>query len=65
MDGSEFCRCVRQDERHRDIAIILCTGKMYELDVEQITEESRLSKVISKPFSPQGLAALVRRTLAD
>ncbi len=65
MSGEELCRHIRQVGLHIDIPILLCSAKGYELNLSQLTEELKISKVLFKPFSPSELVEFVRSMLVD
>jgi cyclic di-GMP phosphodiesterase len=59
MDGFQFCRELKGDERTRDIPVVLLTG------IDGGTEEEALAQGVDaymrKPFSPLELLAVVER----
>ncbi len=65
MSGEELCRHIRQVIKNIDIPILLCSAKGYELNLSQLTEELKISKVLFTPFSPSELVEFVRSMLVD
>jgi CheY-like chemotaxis protein len=63
MNGEEFCRRLRQDPRHADTPAFLCTAKGFEIDTVQLSEELRITRILTKPFSPRELIAAAREVL--
>ena len=63
MNGEQLCRHARQDPRHAEVPIFLVTAKRFELDIEALTEELSLEKVLCKPFSPKQIVEMVRDVL--
>ena len=59
MNGDELCRELRNDDRHADMKIILCSAKGYELDIDHLQDELDISKIIFKPFSPMQMKQTV------
>ena len=64
MDGVELCRSVRKSGPNQDIPIVMISAKGYELDISQLTNELRLSRIIYKPFSPRQVIEAVQRVLS-
>ncbi|HUG89654.1 MAG TPA: response regulator [Planctomycetaceae bacterium] len=64
MNGEEFCRQVRQDERHAATPTFLCTAKGFELDTVQLSQELGITRILIKPFSPRELVEAARDVLA-
>jgi two-component system alkaline phosphatase synthesis response regulator PhoP len=62
IDGLEVCRRLKREENTREIPIMMLTAKTQELD--QITGlESGADDYLTKPFSPNILAARVKAVL--
>ena len=55
MNGSEFCRLLRSDERYSETPIIFITAKKYEREMNLVGDELGVSAVFHKPFSPHRL----------
>lgn len=64
LTGEELCQRIRLGERNRDVPIFLISAKGYELDVERLQQEFRLSGVLEKPFSPKDIVSRVKQATA-
>jgi CheY-like chemotaxis protein len=64
-NGADLCRHARQDERHANIPIFLCSAKGFELDLDRLTKEFEIAKVYIKPFSPREIVQDARALLED
>jgi two-component system, OmpR family, response regulator len=62
MDGTEVCRQLRADPRHRHVPIIFLSSKDDEID-RIVGLELGGDDYVGKPFSPRELAARVRACL--
>ena len=62
IDGLEVCRILKQDERTRQIAIVMLTAKGEEADIVTGLELGA-DDYITKPFSPKVLIARVHTVL--
>jgi DNA-binding response OmpR family regulator len=64
LTGLEVTRALREDERTREVPVILLTARVQEADV-QTCLEAGATAYVKKPFSPQELSdrvdALLRR----
>jgi CheY-like chemotaxis protein len=65
VNGEELCRAARHCRPNREIPIIMVSAKGFELDVEGLTRELRLSAILYKPFSPRQVVETVQRVLAE
>jgi CheY-like chemotaxis protein len=63
MNGEEFCRRLREDPRHAATPTFLCTAKGFEIDTVQLSEELRITRILTKPFSPRELIAAASEVL--
>ena len=63
LDGLGLCRRLRSELSTHELPIILLTAKGFELDIEQMKSELRITSVVVKPFSPRELLALVQESL--
>jgi len=54
MTGLELVEQLRQDERTRDIPVIMLTARGFAIEDSQ-KENLRISEFLSKPFSPKEL----------
>jgi len=57
-DGFELSQRIRQDERTRDLPILMLTAKGFELEQQELMERWGIIDIVAKPFSPR---ELVRR----
>ncbi|MBW1991400.1 MAG: response regulator transcription factor [Deltaproteobacteria bacterium] len=62
VDGLEVCRRLKQDDRTRDLAIVMLTAKGEEADIVAGLELGA-DDYITKPFSPRILVARLRAVL--
>ena len=62
MDGLELARKMARDPRFASVPVILLTARGFAL-CEADLETTNIVKILSKPFSPRGLVALVRQEL--
>ncbi|MDA7980201.1 MAG: response regulator [Pirellulales bacterium] len=65
MDGLKLVQKMRADERFENIPVIMLTAKGYEVANEVIRDEYRVAHVMTKPFSPRELLALVQSLLSS
>jgi CheY-like chemotaxis protein len=63
MSGHELCRLLRDDIRYRDMPIVFVTAKRFEM-MRLLTDDLRISALISKPFSPRQLISTIDAVLA-
>lgn len=64
MDGWEFLRIIKSDERFKDVPVILLTCRG-ELRDKILGLESGASDYITKPFTPDGLIQRIRTLLRE
>jgi CheY-like chemotaxis protein len=62
LDGPSTVRLLRQDERTRDIPVVLVTAKVQAADRRQF-EALGVAAVLAKPFDPMTLSDEVARAL--
>ena len=64
MDGWEFLRVIKSDDKFREIPVVLlsCRG---ELRDKVLGLESGASDYITKPFTPQGLVQRIKNLLEE
>ncbi|MCX7726071.1 MAG: response regulator transcription factor [Chitinispirillaceae bacterium] len=62
MDGLEFCREIKKEEKYRNIPIIMITAKGEESDIVAGLELGADDYIV-KPFSPKVLIARIRSVL--
>ena len=60
LDGFEFCRYVRKNERFKTIPIIAISGLSTEDDFKKM-REAGVDKIISKPFNALTLLEEIRK----
>ena len=54
MDGLEFVEKLRQDDRTKEIPVIMLTARSFAITPEK-QEQLKISDCLSKPFSPREL----------
>lgn len=59
VDGEQLCRTVRHDLK-LEMPIVMCSAKGFEIDVEGLKAQYRISKILYKPFSVQAIINLVQ-----
>ena len=62
MDGFALCRQIRQDQRYKDLPIIMLTAKGEEID-RILGFELGIDDYVVKPFSPRELSLRIRAIL--
>lgn len=62
MDGYEVCRKIRQEERWRELPVIMLTAMSGDEDRKR-GEEAGAQLFLSKPIFPQELLSLVERAM--
>lgn len=65
MDGFEFCRALQQSDATRGIPILAVTGHAEYLDQPDRFRQAGILKVLTKPCSPDLIAAELRRLLKE
>jgi twitching motility two-component system response regulator PilH len=60
VNGFQFCRSLRRDPRYAKLPIVMVTSKNQETDREWGLKQGA-SEYLTKPFTPEQLAAAVRR----
>jgi CheY-like chemotaxis protein len=63
MTGCELCERLRQDERYREIPIIMLTAKGLELELPRLRDELGITATFLKPFSPNEIVQAVEDCL--
>ena len=63
MNGEVFCRYLRQNARHANVPVLMCSAKGLELDTNRLKDELGISKILFKPFSPRQIVEIVRTAL--
>jgi len=64
MTGLELCRALRENESTRDVPVIMLTARGYALADDDLAI-GNIRDVLSKPFSPRAIVAMVDQLLAD
>ncbi|HDI82989.1 hypothetical protein DRQ23_04425 [bacterium] len=64
MDGWEFLRIIKSDDRFKDVPVILLTCRG-ELRDKVLGLESGAADYITKPFTPDGLIQRIRTLLKE
>jgi len=62
MDGFEFCRCIKQDDRLSSIPVLILTARGEEVD-RIVGFELGADDYIVKPFSPRELVLRIKAIL--
>jgi len=62
MDGFEVCRRIRQDDKHKEIPVIMLTAKGQEVD-RIVGLELGADDYMVKPFSPRELSLRIKAIL--
>ena len=62
MNGFQFCRAVRQDERFASTPVVLMSAKSDKIR-DHFVEQTGALDAISKPFDPQALLAAIEHAL--
>lgn len=65
MDGFEFCRALQQSDATRGIPILSVTGHAEYLEQPDRFRQAGILKVLTKPCSPDLIAAELRRLLKE
>ncbi len=63
MNGEELCRRMKQDDRLKDVPVLLLSAKGMELDLARFQRQLGVYAVIFKPFSPSAVVATIRACL--
>ncbi len=63
LDGLGLCRRIRQSPGFEQLPIVLLTAKGFELTEDDVAREFGVRALMTKPFSPRELLALVEREL--
>ncbi len=65
MNGLELIERLRQNERTRDVPILMLTAKGFELPADELVERFRIAGVAAKPFSPRELLRRVESLIEE
>jgi DNA-binding response OmpR family regulator len=63
-DGFELSRRIREDERTRELPILMLTAKGFELEQQELMERWGIVDIVAKPFSPRELVRRIDAVLA-
>jgi DNA-binding response OmpR family regulator len=63
MNGLELARQIRDNAATRELPVLLLTAKGYEVQHTGVATELGIVRVLTKPFSPRELLAVVTETL--
>jgi CheY-like chemotaxis protein len=63
MNGEVFCRFLRQNARHANVPVLMCSAKGLELDTNRLKDELGISEILFKPFSLRQIVEIVRTAL--
>jgi len=64
MNGLEFAKALSSDSSTSHIPVVILTARGHTLEASD-TDIPNIRKVLSKPFSPRGIAELVATLLKD
>jgi CheY-like chemotaxis protein len=64
MNGLEFAHELSKDSKTAHIPVVVLTARGHTLETSD-TDIPNVRKVLSKPFSPRGIAELCEKLLAD
>ncbi|MBC8309448.1 MAG: response regulator [Phycisphaerales bacterium] len=64
MNGLEFALALSSESATKDIPVIMLTARGHTLETSD-TDIPNVRKVLSKPFSPRGIAELCAQLLTD
>ena len=64
MNGLEFASALSEDKLTSHIPVVILTARGHTLEVSD-TDIPNIQKVLSKPFSPRGIAELCAMLLAN
>jgi len=62
INGFKICQIVKQDEKLKNIYVVILTAKGQEFD-RQLGEQAGADKFLTKPFDPDELIALAETVL--
>ena len=65
MNGLELIERLRQNERTREVPILMLTAKGFELPADELVERFRIAGVAAKPFSPRELLRRVESLIDE
>ncbi len=65
MNGLELIERLRQNERTRDVPILMLTAKGFELPADELVERFGIAGVAAKPFSPRELLRRVESLIDE
>lgn len=64
MDGWDFCRALKSDDRTSNIPVIMITGKNSDLD-KKIGRTLKINDYLTKPFEASNLLSTINFTLME
>ncbi len=65
MDGFEVCRCKNGDDAIRNIPVILFTGSLASVPIEETARELGADGHITKPFDSKELIEKIKNVLRE
>ncbi len=65
LDGLGLVKRVRENPDTQDIPVLMLTAKGFELSEEELAAQWQVKRLISKPFSPRELLAIVQEVLGE
>ncbi|MCK4801193.1 MAG: response regulator, partial [Anaerolineales bacterium] len=65
MDGTQVFQRLKENEKSRDIPIIVVTAKVQSIDIVLWRQVAKVDDYITKPFRPEELAERVKYVLSQ
>jgi diguanylate cyclase len=65
MDGYEFVRHLRADPQIGHIPVIFFTAYYLELEAQQLAQACGVTDILTKPYEPEQIIAVIERVLAS
>jgi len=65
MDGTQVFQRLKENEKTRDIPVIVVTAKVQSIDIVLWRQVAKVDDYITKPFRPEELAERVKYVLAQ
>jgi DNA-binding response OmpR family regulator len=64
-DGFQLSQRIRQDDRTRELPILMLTAKGFELEQQELMERWGIIDIVAKPFSPRELVRRIDAVVAE
>jgi diguanylate cyclase (GGDEF)-like protein len=65
MDGYEFVRHLRADPQIGHIPVVFFTAYYLELEAQQLAQACGVTEILTKPYEPEQIIAVIERVLAS